>query len=53
MHARAVSVDGDLRRAFGCASAVNGLANHEPPSHETGMFAGGDDGAFYASQQHQ
>ena len=46
MHRCAVSVDGDLRNAFGNSGPANRLANHKPPAQQARMLPGGDDVAF-------
>ena len=49
MHARAVRIDGYLRRPFRLARAINWLTNNKPPSVQTWMFARGDHTAFDSS----
>src|SRR5436190_19350994 len=53
MHAGAMRIDRDLGRAFGLPRVIDRLTNNQPPSLEAGMFAGGDDIAFYAGEEHK
>src|SRR5439155_8894358 len=48
MHAGAVRVNRDLRRAFGLTRSTDRLANDQPPPSEAWMLASGDNIAFDA-----
>ena len=48
MHRCAVSVDRDLRDAFGNAGPADRLANHKPPTLEARVLASGGEIAFDA-----
>jgi hypothetical protein len=50
VHSRAMSVNGHLRRAFRAARLANRLADHQPPTLEARMLAGGRQIAFNARE---
>jgi hypothetical protein len=46
LHSGAMGIDGDLRRPFGFARLIDGLANDQPPPFQARMLSGGDYVAF-------